>query len=84
MCSSASCADKVPCVKSPAELAEAFRAKGLKVTPQRQLLFSLLDGNVSHPTADGLYAHLWRLQASERPPASDDEVVTPETAPVAT
>ena len=63
MCSSASRADKILCVKSPAELAEAFRAKGLKVTPQRQLLFSLLDGNVSHPTADGLYA-----QASEHMP----------------
>lgn len=50
-------------MKSPTELAEAFRAKGLKVTPQRQLLFALLDGNVSHPTADGLYA-----RASEQMP----------------
>ena len=29
------------------ELAEAFRARGLKVTPQRQLLFGLLDGNTT-------------------------------------
>ena len=43
-------------VKSPTELAEAFRARGLKVTPQRQLLFSLLGGNMAHPTAEGLYA----------------------------
>jgi Fe2+ or Zn2+ uptake regulation protein len=43
-------------VKSPTELAEAFRARGLKVTPQRQLLFALLEGNAAHPTAEGLYA----------------------------
>jgi len=43
-------------MKSPTELAEAFRARGLKVTPQRRLLFTLLEDNTSHPTADGLYA----------------------------
>jgi len=43
-------------VKSPTALAEAFRAKGLKVTPQRQLLFALLDGNTTHPTAEAIYA----------------------------
>ena len=43
-------------VKSPTELAQAFRDQGLKVTPQRQLLFALLEGNTEHPTADGLYA----------------------------
>ena len=42
-------------MKPPTELAEAFRARGLKVTPQRQLLFRLLDGNTSHPTAEGLF-----------------------------
>jgi Fe2+ or Zn2+ uptake regulation protein len=42
-------------VKSPSELAEAFRAQGLKVTPQRQLLFSLLEHDTTHPTAEGLY-----------------------------
>ncbi len=50
-------------MKSPTELAEAFRSRGLKVTPQRQLLFTLLEGNDSHPTADGLYA-----RASEQMP----------------
>ena len=39
----------------PTELAESFRARGLKVTPQRQLLFGLLNGNTSHPTADALF-----------------------------
>lgn len=43
-------------LKSPTELAEAFRARGLRVTPQRQLLFSLLEDNTTHPTADGLFA----------------------------
>ena len=43
-------------MKSPTELADAFRARGLKVTPQRQLLFTLLENNATHPTADGLYA----------------------------
>ena len=50
-------------MKSPTDLVEAFRARGLKVTPQRQLLFGLLDGNDTHPTADVLYA-----QASEQMP----------------
>ena len=43
-------------MKSPTELAAAFRAQGLKVTPQRQLLFTLLEGDTTHPTAEGLYA----------------------------
>ena len=43
-------------MRSSAELTEAFRASGLKVTPQRQLIFRLLDGNTGHPTADRLFA----------------------------
>ena len=50
-------------MRSPAELAEAFRSNGLKLTPQRQLLFQLLDGNQRHPTADELFA-----EASARMP----------------
>jgi Fe2+ or Zn2+ uptake regulation protein len=53
----------VASVRPPAELVDAFRAQGLKVTPQRQLLFRLLHGNTQHPTADLLYA-----QASDRMP----------------
>jgi Fe2+ or Zn2+ uptake regulation protein len=41
---------------APAELTTAFRAQGLKVTPQRQLLFRLLHGNMTHPTAEALFA----------------------------
>jgi Fur family transcriptional regulator, peroxide stress response regulator len=43
-------------VRTPSELAEAFRARGLKMTPQRQLLFTLLEGNTTHPTAEALFA----------------------------
>lgn len=40
---------------SPSELASQFRALGRKLTPQRQLLFSLLHDNATHPTAEILY-----------------------------
>jgi Fe2+ or Zn2+ uptake regulation protein len=43
-------------VRTPDELTAAFRAQGMKVTPQRQLLFRLLHGNTVHPSADALYA----------------------------
>ena len=43
-------------MRTPAELTDAFRARGLKVTPQRQLLFRLLHGSESHPSAEALYA----------------------------
>jgi Fur family transcriptional regulator, stress-responsive regulator len=42
-------------VRTPAELTVLFRSKGLKVTPQRELVFRLLHGNTSHPTADAVY-----------------------------
>lgn len=50
-------------MRPPAVLVDQFRASGLKVTPQRRLLFELLDQNVSHPTADTLFS-----QASARMP----------------
>jgi Fe2+ or Zn2+ uptake regulation protein len=43
-------------VRTPIELTGVFRAQGLKVTPQRQLLFRLLHQNETHPTAEGLFA----------------------------
>lgn len=42
-------------MRTPHELTDAFRSRGLKVTPQRQLLFRLLFENTTHPTADALY-----------------------------
>jgi Fe2+ or Zn2+ uptake regulation protein len=55
ICERARRAHTFAAVKSPTELAQAFRERGLKVTPQRQLLFGLLEGNTSHPTAELLY-----------------------------
>lgn len=43
-------------MKSPAELTDLFRARGLKVTPQRQCIFRTLHGNESHPTAETVFA----------------------------
>lgn len=42
-------------MQSPAALTDRFRERGLKVTPQRQLIFRLLHGNDVHPTADAIY-----------------------------
>ena len=42
-------------MRTPAELVDAFRAGGLKVTPQRHLLFELLHANAQHPTAEALF-----------------------------
>lgn len=50
-------------MRSPAELTEVFRAQGLKITPQRQVLFSLLHDTDQHPTAEMLFA-----AASDRMP----------------
>jgi Fe2+ or Zn2+ uptake regulation protein len=42
-------------VTSTEELAERFRAEGLRITPQRQVIFRLLHGNDEHPTVEALY-----------------------------
>lgn len=54
-------ASRVPDVLAPAELTRMFRTRGLKVTPQRQLLFTLLHDNDTHPTVDALYATASKL-----------------------
>jgi Fe2+ or Zn2+ uptake regulation protein len=43
-------------VRTPAELTEAFRERGMRNTPQRQLIFRILHGNEAHPTAEAVYA----------------------------
>jgi Fe2+ or Zn2+ uptake regulation protein len=43
-------------MRDPAELTVAFRRQGLRVTPQRQLLFRLLHDNATHPSAEALFA----------------------------
>ena len=42
-------------MKTPEELTELFRARGLKVTPQRQAIFRVLHGEKAHPTAESVY-----------------------------
>ncbi|MEO5900247.1 MAG: transcriptional repressor [Ilumatobacteraceae bacterium] len=48
-------------MRPPAELTAAFRERGLKVTPQRQLLFRLMHENTTHPTADALFVRAAEL-----------------------
>lgn len=43
-------------MKSPAELTDLFRQRGLKVTPQRQCIFRVLHDAATHPTAEAVYA----------------------------
>jgi Fur family transcriptional regulator, stress-responsive regulator len=42
-------------VRSPEELTLIFRARGLKVTPQRQSIFRVLHSSTVHPTAEAVY-----------------------------
>lgn len=42
-------------MKSPAELTQAFRSRGLKVTPQRQCIFRILHHSEVHPTAEAVF-----------------------------
>ena len=42
-------------MRSVAELTELFREAGLRVTPQRQAVFGLLQGDASHPTVEALF-----------------------------
>ena len=43
-------------MRTPDELTELFRATGRKVTPQRQCIFTVLHGDVTHPTAEAVHA----------------------------
>ena len=65
--------DRVPAVKTPAELTELFRARGLKVTPQRQAIFHVLHGEQSHPTAESVYDAVTDFRGEV--PAKDDMTV---------
>ena len=42
-------------MKTSDQLTTLFRAQGLRVTPQRQAIFRLLQGNDAHPTVESLY-----------------------------
>ena len=43
-------------MRPPAELTELFREQGYKITPQREAVFRVLDGNDAHPTAESVHA----------------------------
>jgi Fe2+ or Zn2+ uptake regulation protein len=43
-------------MRTPEELTAAFRANGLKITPQRQAVFRVLHGARTHPTAEAVHA----------------------------
>lgn len=45
-------------MRTPEELVTIFRERGRKVTPQRERIFQILQGNKSHPTAESVYAEL--------------------------
>jgi Fe2+ or Zn2+ uptake regulation protein len=42
-------------MKTADELTTLFRERGLRVTPQRQVIFRLLYGDDAHPTIESLY-----------------------------
>ena len=42
-------------MRTPDELTDLFRARGLKVTPQRQSIFRAVHDNHEHPTAEVVY-----------------------------
>lgn len=45
-------------MKSPEALITKYRQKGMRITPQRRMIFELLSGDETHPTVDGLYQRL--------------------------
>ena len=47
-------------MKTTEELTLLFRARGRKVTAQRQCIFRALQGDVTHPTADTVYSRAKR------------------------
>jgi Fe2+ or Zn2+ uptake regulation protein len=42
-------------MRAPDEMTELFRSSGRKVTAQRQCIFRVLQGNVSHPSAEAVF-----------------------------
>ena len=57
-------------MKSPEAIIRLFNQKGLKITPQRRLIFELLAKDGSHPTAEELY----QLVISRMPDVSQTTV----------
>ncbi len=53
-------------MRSPDELTEVFRRRGLKVTPQRRAVFRVLFDDQTHPSAEAVH----RTVAAEMPTVS--------------
>lgn len=51
-------------MRNPSELAALFRSRGLKVTPQRECIFRILDNNDAHPTAEAVFAEASRQMST--------------------
>jgi Fe2+ or Zn2+ uptake regulation protein len=47
-------------MQSPEVLTDLFRAHGRKITAQRQCIFRALDGDVTHPSAEGVHERVRR------------------------
>ncbi len=47
-------------VRTPEELTDLFRSTGRKVTAQRQCIFRVLQGDVTHPSAESVHAQVSR------------------------
>ena len=45
-------------MRTPSDLADAFRSSGRKLTPQRERIFRVLHDNPSHPTAEAVHAQV--------------------------
>lgn len=45
-------------MRSPSDLADAFRSSGRKLTPQRERIFRVLYTNPTHPTAEAVHAEV--------------------------
>ncbi len=52
-------------MKTPDELTQLFRANGRKVTAQRQCIFRVLQGDVTHPSAEAVFEAV--LAGTSRP-----------------
>lgn len=57
-------------LKSQEAIIHVFKQKGLKITPQRRLIFELLAENENHPTAEEIY----QLVLSRMPDVSQTTV----------
>jgi Fe2+ or Zn2+ uptake regulation protein len=51
-------------VRTPAELTDLFRERGLKVTAQREAVFRVLHANDRHPTAESVHAAVTAVMPS--------------------